>query len=158
MRWALRTAAADIDQNLRSPDLPVQSTSTPDLGAMLDPAALEPAHMSPALDKPLTDTDEDETIYGCENVLSEVMLEIHAHPNAIGARLAADLATHIPDPGYSNPFPNAVRLPYGDPMGGAKIIATETGGSRFSWSHDAYWVLLEINSTQSFLASSGATR
>lgn len=114
--------------------------------SMLDPAALEAAHMSPALDKPLTDADEDETTYGCENVLSEVMLEIHLRPNAISACRAADFATRIPDPGYSNPFPNAVRLPYDDPMGGAKVIATETGVSRISWSHDAYWILLEINS------------
>lgn len=113
---------------------------------LLDRSDLEAALMSPTLDKPLTDIDEGETTYGCENDLSEVMLEIHVRPDAASARQAADFATRDTDPGYRQAFPNAVRLPYADPMGGAKIIATETGTSRISWSHGSYWVLLEINS------------
>lgn len=113
---------------------------------LLDRNDLEAALMSPRLEKPLTDVDERETTYGCENDLSEVMLEIHVRPDAASARQAADFATRDTDSDYRHAFPNAVRLPYADPMGGAKIIATETGTSRISWSHGAYWVLLEINS------------
>ncbi|MET8428830.1 PASTA domain-containing protein [Nocardia sp. NPDC004860] len=101
---------------------------------LLDRSDLEAALMSPTLDKALTDTDidEGETTYACENDLSEVMLEIHMRPDAASARQAADFATRDTDPGYRHAFPNAVRLPYADPMGGAKIIATETGTSRIS--------------------------
>ncbi|MEU6559094.1 PASTA domain-containing protein [Nocardia nova] len=141
--------AANVDRSDPAPSTtPVAPVAPEPHNAclMLDRGVLEAALMSTTLDKPITYIDEGATTYGCENDLSEVMLEIHRRSDAATARRAADFATRDADSDYRHVFPNAVRLPYGDTVGGAKIIATETGISRISWSHGAYWILLEINS------------
>ncbi|WP_280182418.1 hypothetical protein [Nocardia cyriacigeorgica] len=50
----------------------------------------------------------------------------------------------ITDP-YS-PYANATRIPFESSFAGAKVISTDTGVSRVSWSVGPYLLVLEINS------------
>ncbi|MGA6205462.1 hypothetical protein ACPESR_11950 [Nocardia testacea] len=113
---------------------------------MIDPDALTAAHMSDELEQPLTDhaTPNSNAAYACGNDLSEVAIEITLHPNEQDAAASAEYVTRpeiLTDP-YT-PFAHATRIPL---RTGAKVIATNTGVSRISWSHGLYSILLEINS------------
>ncbi|MGW4371640.1 PASTA domain-containing protein [Nocardia takedensis] len=123
-------------------------TPTPPRNAclLIDTDALTTAHLSPTLEQPLTDpaTPINKATYACGNDLSEVAIEITTHAGEADAAAAADYATRpdiLTDP-YT-PFAHATRVPLPT---GAKVIATETGVSRISWSHGLYSILLEINS------------
>ncbi|MGW5388130.1 PASTA domain-containing protein [Nocardia sp. NPDC003963] len=125
-----------------------QSLPTPPHNAclLIDPDALTAAHMSDELEQPLTDhaTPNSNATYACGNDLSEVAIEITLHPNEQDAAASAEYATRpeiLTDP-YT-PFTHATRIPL---RTGAKVIATNTGVSRISWSHGLYSILLEINS------------
>ncbi|WP_067499034.1 hypothetical protein [Nocardia ignorata] len=115
---------------------------------MIDVEALRDAEMSPALDAPVSmppvSVDDSES-HGCANDLGEVSLHIEIYRDVTQARQAADHDTQDPS-GPGNPFPNAVRVPFGEPRGGAKLIATQTGISRVTWSNGVHYALLEINS------------
>ncbi|MFE1596854.1 PASTA domain-containing protein [Nocardia sp. NPDC058705] len=116
---------------------------------LIDPGALGSARMSPTLQAPLHSaaTSDSEAIFACANDLGEVTLEVTAHASDSAARTAADYATRseiLTSP--FTPFPNALRVPFDPDTAGAKVIATQTGVSRISWSLGSYSLLLEINS------------
>ncbi len=136
-----------------TPTGPTHSTTEPlvlqrNVCSMIDVEALRDAEMSPALDAPVSmppvSVDDSES-HGCANDLGEVSLHIEIYRDVTQARQAADHDTQDPS-GPGNPFPNAVRVPFGEPRGGAKLIATQTGISRVTWSNGVHYALLEINS------------
>lgn len=133
---------------------PTTSPDTPQPGLhnaclLIDTGALGSAQMSPTLQAPLHSvaTADSEAIFGCANDLGEVTLEVTRYSSESAAQAAAEYATRseiLTSP--FTPFPNALRVPFGPDTGGAKVIATQTGISRISWSLGAYSLLLEINS------------
>ncbi|WP_170160859.1 PASTA domain-containing protein [Nocardia puris] len=129
---------------------PPPSTPSPLRNAclLLDASALQAAQMSPQLQDARTawrTSANDVDTHACANDLDEVTIHVDVHPEPQSARSDADYATQISDDPY-NPFKSGVRLPFDGSRGGAKLISTELGISRVSWSNGVHSVLLEINS------------
>ncbi|MBF6094957.1 PASTA domain-containing protein [Nocardia cyriacigeorgica] len=123
---------------------------TRDACRMIDPDALAAAKMSARLQPPRQSTPsgaDDTPTYGCANDLDEVTLEVHLYPTHEAARTNAEYATR-PEilTGPYSPYAKATRIPFASSFAGAKVISTDTGVSRVSWSVGPYLLLLEINS------------
>ncbi|WP_280202688.1 MULTISPECIES: PASTA domain-containing protein [Nocardia] len=123
---------------------------TRDACRMIDPDALAAAKMSARLQPPRQSTPsgaDDTPNYGCANDLDEVTLEVHLYPTHEAARTNAEYATR-PEiiTGPYSPYAKATRIPFDSSFAGAKVISTDTGVSRVSWSVGPYLLLLEINS------------
>ncbi|WP_413768988.1 hypothetical protein [Rhodococcus pyridinivorans] len=81
--------------------------------------------------------------YACGNADASIIVEIDLHNSPESAREAADYNTSN-DQRFL--IDSGTRIPFDTLRGGAKIINTELGISRVSWSHGPYAVLLEIMS------------
>lgn len=81
--------------------------------------------------------------YACGNADSSVIVEIDLHTSPESAREAADFNTSD-DQRFL--IDSGTRVPFDTTRGGAKIINTELGISRTSWSRGPYAVLLEVMS------------
>lgn len=81
--------------------------------------------------------------YACGDSDSSVIIEIDLHTSPESAREAADYNTSD-DQRFL--IDTGIRVPFDATRGGAKIINTELGVSRVSWSHGPYAVLLEVMS------------
>ncbi|AYA23513.1 hypothetical protein C6369_002530 [Rhodococcus rhodochrous] len=81
--------------------------------------------------------------YACGNADASVIVEIDLHNTPESAREAADYNTSN-DQRFL--IDSGTRVPFDPLRGGAKIINTELGISRVSWSNGPYAVLLEVMS------------
>ncbi|WP_144377038.1 hypothetical protein [Rhodococcus pyridinivorans] len=81
--------------------------------------------------------------YACGNADASIVVEIDLHNTPASAREAADYNTSN-DQRFL--IDSGTRVPFDTTRGGAKIINTELGISRVSWSHGPYAVLLEVMS------------
>ncbi|MDI9979815.1 hypothetical protein [Rhodococcus sp. IEGM 1307] len=81
--------------------------------------------------------------YACGNADSSVVLEIDMHNSPESAREAADDNTSADQTFLID---GGTRVPFDANRGGAKIINTEFGISRVSWSSGPYAVMLEVMS------------
>lgn len=81
--------------------------------------------------------------YACGNSDTSLIVEIDLHNSPESAREAADYNTSN-DQRFL--IDSGTRVPFDTTRGGAKIINTELGISRVSWSNGPYAVLLEVMS------------
>lgn len=81
--------------------------------------------------------------YACGNADTSIVIEVDLHTSDQSARESADYNTSSDQTFLIN---SGTRVPFDTSRGGAKIINTELGVSRVSWSHGPYAVLLEIMS------------
>lgn len=142
---------------VRFPDDPVPAAAAPpaaaavpahDACALLDPDALVAGGFSDRTEKapgaPESTAHGDIlATYACGNADSSIIIEIDLHNSPQSARESADDNTSADQTFLID---GGTRVPFDANRGGAKIINTEFGISRVSWSNGPYAVMLEVMS------------